>query len=502
MNANEQVRLDQFFSRGGTVEQIERLVEDVSLQLISIDDLSLDWALDKAERHVERRAAQFVRRDGCLVYAVPLADRLALVSSDGNVTLASNDGQAATRATLSPQAIRRYRSDERVDLCDVITRVRELLVTHIRFSETWQPDLIALWVTGTFMHSLFAVFGYIHITSATKRCGKTLLLDLLGHLCFNATRSATDPSPAFVFRDAERNCGTQLFDEVENLIDGDRRSHAPLMAMLNAGFRRGARVPRIIDAKTNSFHEFNVYAPRVLAGINRLSTTLADRSFRITLIRKRGDEHLERFSPKQQGHDLARLRDDLHLAALQHAKEIAGAYDDAEHFPIPAETDDRLRDILEPLFAIAQVAGRSHGNGYTEAVVEAARQLANIRVEHDSGDAGLPAALRTLKALERPGGKDPVISASAALALFRRNAELNWIDTKDKARALLRRLGLRSAVHRTARFLEGDRPASAPETARGYEIRAEILQRVSGRGVTGVTFSSEDPCRPMITSIP
>ena len=353
MNANERVRLDQFFSRGGTVAQIERLAEEKCPAPISIDDLSLEWALDQAERPIERRAAQCVRRDGCLVYAVPLADRLALVSSDGNVTLASNDGKTVTRATLSPEAIRRYRRDERVDLADVITRVRELLVRHVRFSETWQADLIALWVAGTFMHLLFAVFGYIHITSATKRCGKTLLLDLLGHLCFNATRSSTDPSPAFVFRDAERNCGTQLFDEVENLTDGNRRSHAPLMAMLNAGFRRGARVPRIVDAKTNSFHEFNVYAPRVLAGINRLSTTLADRSFRITLTRKRGDERLERFSPKQQGNQLARLRGDLHLTALQYAKEIADAYDRAAQFPILSKTGDRLRDILEPLFAIA-----------------------------------------------------------------------------------------------------------------------------------------------------
>jgi uncharacterized protein DUF3631 len=491
VNANEQVRFDQFFSRGGTVGQLEGLAEEVCPAPISIDDLSLEWALDQAERQIERRAAQYVRRE-CLVYAVPLADRLALVSSDGSVTLISNDGLAATRATLSPEAIRRYRRDERVDLSDVITRVHELLVRHVRFNETWQADLIALWVTGTFLHSLFAVFGYLHLTSAGKRCGKTLLLDLLGHLCFNATRSATDPSPAFIFRDAERNCDTQLFDEVENLTGGDRRSHAPLMAMLNAGFRRGARVPRIVDAKTNSFHEFSVYAPRVLAGINRLSTTLADRSFRITLIRKRGDERLERFSPKQHGNEVDRLRDDLHLAALQHAKEIAGAYDRAGQFPVPVAIDDRLRDILEPLFAIAKVAEGSLENRYTVAIVEGARQLANIRREQDSednsGDTELAASFRVLKALERPGDKDPVISATTALALFRQNPELNWINTKDKARALLRRLGFRSAVHRTERFIEDDRPGSAQETARGYEIRAEVLREMSRRHVTpGVT---------------
>ena len=128
MNANEQVRLDQFFADGGTVEQIERLAEEVCSAPISIDDLSLDWALDKAERRTERRAAQYVRRDGSLVYVVPLADKLALVSSDGKVSLAPNDGLAATRATLSPDAIRRYRRNERVALSDVIIRVRELLV--------------------------------------------------------------------------------------------------------------------------------------------------------------------------------------------------------------------------------------------------------------------------------------------------------------------------------------------------------------------------------------
>ncbi len=253
MNTDEKVRLDRFFSQGGTVEQIELLAENMPSEPISIDDLSLDWALDKADGQVERRTAQYVRRDGSLVYAVPLADKLALVSSDGSVTLAANDGRAATRSTLSPDAIRRHRRNERVDLSDVITRVRQLLVKHVQFAEEWQADLIALWVVGTFLHSVFAVFGYLHITSARKRCGKTLLLDLLGYLCFNATRSSTDPSAAFIFRDAERNCGTQLFDEMESLTDSNRKSHAALMAMLNAGFRRGARVPRIVDVNSNSF---------------------------------------------------------------------------------------------------------------------------------------------------------------------------------------------------------------------------------------------------------
>jgi hypothetical protein len=328
-------------------------------------------------------------------------------------------------------------------------------------------------VVGTFLHTVFAVFGYLHITSSGKRCGKTLLLDLLGQVCFNATRSSTDPSPAFIFRDAERNCGTQLFDEMESLGDADRKSRPALMAMLNAGFRRGARVPRIIDAKANSFHEFNVYAPRVIAGISRLSTTLADRSFRIELSRKRHDVKLERFTPRRQGTRLIRLREDLHLAALQHAREITGAYNRADEFNIPAEGDDRLRDIVEPLFAIAAVADTNRGNQhYANAMIEAVQRLAAIRNEDDAGDdQRLVAALSALKALGRPNGRDPVISSDGALTLFQRTEGLKWINTKDKARAFLRQLGFRSAVHRRERFIECDRPDLAPETGRGYEIR-------------------------------
>jgi hypothetical protein len=476
MNVNRRVRLDQFFANGGTVEEIERLAEDSYSGPTSIDDLTLDWALDKAECLTEQLAAQYVRRDGSLAYLVPLADKLALVSSDGNVMLAPNDGQGATRATLSPEGIRRYRRNERVDLSDVIGRIRELLVRHVRFGEEWQPDLIALWVVGTFLHSIFALFGYLHITSPSKRCGKSLLLDLLTHLCFNATHSSTDPSPAFIFRDAERNYGTQLFDEVERLTEVDQKRNATLMAMLNSGFKRGARVPRIVDAKTNSFHEFNVYTPRVLAGIRNLSNTLADRSFRIEIIRKPPDERLERFSPRRQRRELIRLRDDLHIAALQYATVISDAYDRAEEFPILDAADDRLRDIMEPLFAIAAAAdANARDENHIRLIAEATKALVDVRVEYNSDDDALVVALKVLEAIVQRYGRDIVISSRGAQSLLRKTKQLAWIDSAAKARTLLNQLGFRSGVHRLARFTHADRFSSLNETARGYEIKTEII---------------------------
>jgi hypothetical protein len=60
-----------------------------------------------------------------------------------------------------------------------------------------------------------------------------------------------------------------------------------------------------------------VYARRVLASIRALSATVADRSFRIELVRKRRDERLQKFSPRVRARALARLRDELHLVTLE-----------------------------------------------------------------------------------------------------------------------------------------------------------------------------------------
>ncbi len=192
---------------------------------------------------------------------------------------------------------------------------------------------------------------------------------------------------------------------------------------------------------------------------------------------------MERFSPRQDGKRLDRLRDDLHLAALQHAKQITNAYSRAVDFFITAETDDRLRDIVEPLFAIAAAAdANENSQRYTKAMIEAAHTLASIRNQHEGDDdSALLIGLNALQAITRRDGRNPVISSSGAFALFRRTDGLEWIDTKDKARAFLRRLGFRSGIHRRERFISGDRPCSAPETARGYEIKSNVVKEMLSR---------------------
>jgi len=104
--------------------------------------------------------------------------------------------------------------------------------------------------------------------------------------------------------------------------------------MLNAGFMRGARAQRVTNLRTDCSREYNVNVPRVLAGIRRLSATIADRSFRIELLRQHRDERMIRFNPRLQAEALARLRHDLHLAS-EHVNKVAVIYDRSEELRIP-----------------------------------------------------------------------------------------------------------------------------------------------------------------------
>jgi hypothetical protein len=56
-----------------------------------------------------------------------------------------------------------------------------------------------------------------------------------------------------------------------------------------------------------------------------------------------------------------------------------------------------------------------------------------------------------------------------------------WVDTKQKARGLLRRLGFRSGTRRRERFGDADHPDTMRETAGGYEIRLDAVQGLLSR---------------------
>lgn len=71
-----------------------------------------------------------------------------------------------------------------------------------------------------------------------------------------------------------------------------------LATLLNVGIRAGTKVPRVLNPKSNELIEYNVFRPKVLAGIGTLPDTVASRSIPIRLERRTRDQKLERFRPR------------------------------------------------------------------------------------------------------------------------------------------------------------------------------------------------------------
>ena len=104
----------------------------------------------------------------------------------------------------------------------------------------------------------------------------------------------TAPTPAALYR-MMADSPTLLLDEVEALNSQTKSESAQAIhAILNAGHRKGATIPRC-DGPKHELKHFPVYGPKAFAAIGRLPDTLTDRSIVITMQRRTKDQKVERF---------------------------------------------------------------------------------------------------------------------------------------------------------------------------------------------------------------
>jgi hypothetical protein len=210
---------------------------------------------------------------------------------------------------------------------DLISAVEALLLRHMFFKDRRYALLIAVWVLGTYLYDVFCFFGYLWVNSPVKRSGKSRLLDILERITANATPRLNNASEAAIFRIAAKK-HTMLLDEVEHMRGQDREKYASILTLLNAGFSAGARVPRCekIDGEI-VVNYFDVFCPKILAGINQVVDTIEDRCFKVPMVRKAPDESVERFNVRRQGQELGELRRDLEIWAAARRKEVETVYD-------------------------------------------------------------------------------------------------------------------------------------------------------------------------------
>ena len=211
---------------------------------------------------------------------------------------------------------------------------------------------LAIWCIATFLPLVFDCFAYLALLSPAKRCGKTRALEVLELLCARPWRG-TAPTPAALFR-IMSDCPTLLLDEIEGLRSGKNSSESQLavLAVLNAGHRRGATVPRCAGKDQHlEFHP--VYGPKVFAAIGRLPDTISDRAICIDMQRKTSAQKVERFLFTRAAAAAKPIRAAVARWASDNEKNVRIAY---ESLPDLTWLSDRDADLWSPLFSAASVA--------------------------------------------------------------------------------------------------------------------------------------------------
>lgn len=255
-----------------------------------------------------------------------------------------------------------------------------------------QADVVAMWVIHTHALDAADVTGYLSITSAEKRSGKTRLLEVLELLVAEPWLTGR-VTAAVLVRKIDGIRPTLLLDESDTALRDDSEYGDVLRGVLNLGYRRGGVVSCCVGtAGELDFHDFSAFGAKAIAGIGSLPDTVADRSFPIRLQRRAPDERVESLRRSEIVPEAVGLRDQI----AGWASKIFETLKAGKPEPL-AELDDRQNEIAAPLLAIADAAGGDWPQRARNALIEIFRDcsvrdeslrvrlLADIRMVFDEG---------------------------------------------------------------------------------------------------------------------
>lgn len=358
------------------------------------------------------------------------------------ILLAADNRQAADDAEFNQQLQEKQEAKKRAGkleappLDTLLDSISVFISDYVIFARPPQKIATALWIVHTHLFEQFDTSPCLAITSPEKRSGKSRLLDTLQLLVARPWRAIL-PSDAVVFRKIEASKPTLLLDEVDAIFGAKTAAqYEGLRALLNAGHRKGATIPRCLE-RGFEVKDYSVYCPKALAGIGNLPDTVADRSIPIRLARRTKQEIVRKFRFREVGEAAGPLR--AEIEAYTAGVDLSGIYPE-----MPDELNDRAADSWEPLLSIADAAGGK----WPELARQAALSL-SVDVEPDDDSLGIR-LLADCQTVFVQIGADR-ITLVELLDLLNGLEESPWNDfgyTTRKLASMLRRYGVKSGTHR------------------------------------------------------
>ena len=248
---------------------------------------------------------------------------------------------------------------------DVITR-------HIFLSRD-EAIALTLWVAHTWCLDVADMTPYIHLRSPMPRGGKSRVIEVMKMIVARPF-SAESLTAAVIARGCSINevsglePPTFLMDEVDDVWK--RRNE--LRETVNSGHKRGSFVYRA--SGRGGMKKMPIFAPKLMAGLKQLPDTVRDRSLQFEMLRATRTERPQPLSLTER-RSLKSITDQFRVQLQAFAENNLAELFDAEP-ELPEELDDRIQEAVEPLIAIADVAGGDWPVKGREALVNIKRIMA------------------------------------------------------------------------------------------------------------------------------
>lgn len=263
-------------------------------------------------------------------------------------------GEERDRSTLRGQVLQ-WPHDEpwpsEVDGAALLDEIAVLIERYVYMTQA-QADAVALWILYSWLHDRWDISTFVGITSATKRCGKSLLLEVIEELVPRPLNLSGHTTAAALFRTIEEYRPTCLLDEADTYL----RDDDDLRGLINGSQRRSsARFLRMIRLGDDWISAcFGTFCPKVIAGIGSLPDTIRDRSILIEVVRRpAGGPKMRHWGDRDRAETKV-IRRKIARWTRDHVDTVYRLRRDVS---FPPGLDDRARDAWAPLLSIAERAG-------------------------------------------------------------------------------------------------------------------------------------------------
>jgi hypothetical protein len=254
----------------------------------------------------------------------------------------------------------------------VLDSVFEFYGRFIAYPSNHAQVAHSLWTAHTHLMDVWDSTPRLNFQSPERGSGKTRALEVTEFLVPRPVHSVNN-SVAYMIGKVADQAGrpTILYDEVDALFGSKAPDKADLIALLNAGHRKGAKSGRCLVGAGGSIRleELPAYCAVALAGLRGLPATLASRSIQIEMRRRAREEVVTPLRRRIHQPLTMPIYDDLVDWCAHIEKNLVGKYP-----TMPSEITDRDADCWEALLTVAEAAGGDWPERAREAAVYLVRR--------------------------------------------------------------------------------------------------------------------------------